>query len=322
MSSFSDSNLAKKLNELNGTQQSIQTLSLWLIHHRKHSKTIVQVWLRELKKVTPPRRLIYIYLANDVIQNSKKKGPEFTKDFGTVMGEAFATGYREAGEKQRGSLDRILNIWEDRGVYTKDFMKNLRQKIAGGETAAHIKDVLKDDILTAWKESNPKKESTPRKEEKPRKEAPQKELTPKEVIPRKRRRKDEPEQLALKVELDSMKHDELGTYDTESLIKRLSALENSASCDAAIREKIAKLPPEVSDISQLAKLHDKDSARRLSNTVDNACILLTDYNKRLAEELDERKSVAKMLRAFINTQTEQLGHAEKRLQMEIYRRVI
>jgi hypothetical protein len=44
--------------------------------------------------VTPPRRLIYIYLANDVIQNSKKKGPEFTKDFGTVMGEAFATGYR------------------------------------------------------------------------------------------------------------------------------------------------------------------------------------------------------------------------------------
>jgi regulator of Ty1 transposition protein 103 len=50
MSSFSDSNLAKKLNELNGTQQSIQTLSLWLIHHRKHSKTIVQVWLRELKK--------------------------------------------------------------------------------------------------------------------------------------------------------------------------------------------------------------------------------------------------------------------------------
>ena len=50
MSSFSDNNLVKKLTELNGTQQSIQTLSLWLIHHRKHSKTIVQVWLRELKK--------------------------------------------------------------------------------------------------------------------------------------------------------------------------------------------------------------------------------------------------------------------------------
>ncbi|XP_045192820.1 regulation of nuclear pre-mRNA domain-containing protein 1B-like isoform X1 [Mercenaria mercenaria] len=299
MSSFSDSNLAKKLNELNGTQQSIQTLSLWLIHHRKHSKTIVQVWLRELKKVTPPRRLIYIYLANDVIQNSKKKGPEFTHDFGTVMAEAFTTGYKDAGEKQRGSLDRILNIWEDRGVYTKDFMKNLRQGIASGQTAthtAHIKDVFKEDILAPRKEPNPK------------------EVAPKEVIPRKRRRKDEPEQTSLKQELDAMKHDELATHDNESLIKRLSALENSASCDAAIREKIAKLPPEVSDISQLAKLHDKDSARRLSNTVDNACVLLTDYNRRLAEELEERKGVAKLLRAFINTQTEQLGHAEKRLQ--------
>lgn len=50
MSSFSDSNFVKKLGELNNTQQSIQTLSLWLIHHRKHSKTIVQVWLREMQR--------------------------------------------------------------------------------------------------------------------------------------------------------------------------------------------------------------------------------------------------------------------------------
>ena len=50
MSSFSDQNFVKKLTELNGTQQSIQTLSLWLIHHRKHSKSIIQVWYRELQK--------------------------------------------------------------------------------------------------------------------------------------------------------------------------------------------------------------------------------------------------------------------------------
>ena len=50
MSSFSDQNFVKKLAELNGTQQSIQTLSLWLIHHRKHSKSIIQVWYRELQK--------------------------------------------------------------------------------------------------------------------------------------------------------------------------------------------------------------------------------------------------------------------------------
>ncbi|ELT88876.1 hypothetical protein CAPTEDRAFT_41605, partial [Capitella teleta] len=50
MSSFSEGNLHKKLQELNGSQQSIQTLSLWLIHHRKHAKAIVEVWMKDLRK--------------------------------------------------------------------------------------------------------------------------------------------------------------------------------------------------------------------------------------------------------------------------------
>lgn len=50
MSSFSASALEKKLADLTSTQQSVQTLSLWIIHHRKHSKTIVQSWLKELQK--------------------------------------------------------------------------------------------------------------------------------------------------------------------------------------------------------------------------------------------------------------------------------
>lgn len=50
MSSFSESALEKKLSELSNSQQSVQTLSLWLIHHRKHSRPIVTVWERELRK--------------------------------------------------------------------------------------------------------------------------------------------------------------------------------------------------------------------------------------------------------------------------------
>lgn len=50
MSSFSESALEKKLSELSSSQQSVQTLSLWIIHHRKHSGLIVKVWHRELKK--------------------------------------------------------------------------------------------------------------------------------------------------------------------------------------------------------------------------------------------------------------------------------
>lgn len=50
MSGFTEAALVKKLGDLNPSQQSIQTLSLWLIHHRKHHSVIVKVWMRELVK--------------------------------------------------------------------------------------------------------------------------------------------------------------------------------------------------------------------------------------------------------------------------------
>lgn len=47
---FTDSVFIKKLGDLNNSSQSIQTLSLWLIHHRKHYSTVVKIWIRELIK--------------------------------------------------------------------------------------------------------------------------------------------------------------------------------------------------------------------------------------------------------------------------------
>lgn len=47
---FTEAAFIKKLSELNNSSQSIQTLSLWLIHHRKHFATVVKIWLKELLK--------------------------------------------------------------------------------------------------------------------------------------------------------------------------------------------------------------------------------------------------------------------------------
>jgi len=59
-----------------------------------------------------------MYLANDVIQNSKKKGPEFGKEFETVLAKAFEH-MKGFDEKTRERLNRLLQIWEERGVYDK-----------------------------------------------------------------------------------------------------------------------------------------------------------------------------------------------------------
>lgn len=69
-----------------------------------------------------------MYLANDVIQNSKKKGPEYGKEFGHVLRQAFiSVGDVHCSEKTRNSLSRILKIWEERGVYEKHQIASFRQ---------------------------------------------------------------------------------------------------------------------------------------------------------------------------------------------------
>ncbi|XP_060080253.1 regulation of nuclear pre-mRNA domain-containing protein 1B-like [Ylistrum balloti] len=313
MSSFSDSSLSKKLNELNNTQQSIQTLSLWLIHHRKHSKTIVQVWQREMQKVKSAVRLTFMYLANDVIQNSKKKGPELTRDFATVLPDAYAVAAKDSDEKTKKSLERILNIWQERGVYDKTFVSKIKQETDLGKSNSQTTEKTKKrvDEYVATKPKHHKSKSKQREREAVKHVS--EPVAPVAVVPAKKKKKED--DLSLIEEIEAMPNDPSSNAgDSEALVKRLADLEHSASSDAAVREKIAALPPEVSDIQHLSKVQDKEAAVKLASQVEEACILLSEYNFRLNAELEERKAVGKMLRDFIVCQREQLREAESKVE--------
>ena len=61
-----------------------------------------------------------MYLANDVVQNSKKKGPEYAKEFGLVLKKAFDhLASIEFEEKTIMSLMRLINIWQERQIFDK-----------------------------------------------------------------------------------------------------------------------------------------------------------------------------------------------------------
>lgn len=125
--SFTDDVLLKKIKDLVNTQQSVQTLSLWLIHHRVHSKKIVETWLGELLAAQKcERKITYIYLANDILQNSRKKGSEFLKEFSLLLPEAIENTSRSADSKTRFTLERIFNIWKDRRIYPDDVIKRFK----------------------------------------------------------------------------------------------------------------------------------------------------------------------------------------------------
>ncbi|UYV76128.1 RPRD1A [Cordylochernes scorpioides] len=308
---FSESALEKKLDELNNSQHCIQTLSLWLIHHRKHHKIVIQVWLKELKKAPPRKKLTFVYLANDVIQNSRKKGNEYIKEFITVLPKAFSLVNQQADDKTKTALGRILDIWQERNIYDKAQLEKLKQALLGKKkkAAPHTPPPVEAAKLTrelgmerspiGWTEQCGDAENSGS-------------ATP---PPAKKRKS---EIITFKEEEEKEGKTPPGEPpDAEELIKALLDLENCASTDAVVREKIASLPPEVSDPSMLEKIKDKKEAEQLSNQVEEALSLLSDYNHRLSQEQEDRREVARMLADYTHSQRNLLLHND--IKLEEYR---
>ncbi|XP_055373472.1 regulation of nuclear pre-mRNA domain-containing protein 1B [Condylostylus longicornis] len=301
MSAFTEQALLKKLFELNSSQQSIQTLSLWLIHHRKHHVGIVKTWFKELQKVPEQKKLTYMYLANDVIQNSKKKGPEYGKEFELILNKVFCHICDTCEEeKLYMNLYRILQIWEDRGVYDKKTINEFRNSLTKG----------------SGKDENDKKVEV---------KAPEKrkiETTKTDPIVEKKHRSSKSTNEDKTKTVDLQNNIEAVSPQTpigeppepEELVKALTDLENSASSDAAVRERIANLPAEISELHTISKLEDKEAAAKLSKEINEAVQLLNEYNARLAMEMEDRKKLAVMLRNFQAEQKELLEQAEQRLE--------
>ncbi|GAB6020779.1 hypothetical protein CHUAL_003438 [Chamberlinius hualienensis] len=306
MANFSESALGQKLAELNNSQQSILTLSLWVIHHRKHSKNIVAVWYKELLKAKPSRKLTFMYLANDVIQNSKKKGPEYTKEFGTVLAKAFQHVGRNGDEKTVQGLTRLLAVWQERGVYSSSQLSQFKGSLGKPNTGQSAKKQAPDGKNNANSSTAKKVASKETKKVEP--------VTPAPVEKENKETTRIENQKPDLANNENEKSPNREPPDSEVLIKLLMDLENSASSDASVREKIASLPPEVSDISLLERLRDKKDGERLVKQVNDACVLLGEYNTRLVQELEDRNKVAKMINDFIYCQKQILGQQEKKLE--------
>ena len=60
---------------------------------------------------------------------------------------------------------------------------------------------------------------------------------------------------------------------------------------------------------------DRTSGQRLLAQVTEAVDMLTDYNGRLAGEMDERKRVTRLLQDFTQSQKDLLAQAERSLEV-------
>lgn len=257
-----------------------------------------------------------MYLANDVIQNSKKKGPEYGKEFGLVLTKAFKhISQYCTDDKTFKSLHRILNIWGERGVYDaatiKEFQTNLKNE-KGNSTAATQEEAKKrkpeDSSDSAGSSSDTKKQKSSH--------TTSSSSSSKERVAAKERAKSESHEATNGKDVTLSPNESTGDPpEPEILIKLLQELDSSASSDAGVRQKIANLPPEVSEVALLSKLDDKESAQKLSGRVNEALKLLSEYNNRLAAEMAERKKLSVMLSDFQKEQQELLAETEKTLEV-------
>ncbi|XP_070778264.1 regulation of nuclear pre-mRNA domain-containing protein 2a [Enoplosus armatus] len=114
---------------------SIQGLSTWCIENKKYHSLIVRHWIKCLKKSDAPQRLNLFYLANDVIQNCKRKNAiVYRTAFAEVLRDALLLVNFEGDPKVIKSVERILSIWEDRGVYSGTLITELRSSLVKEES--------------------------------------------------------------------------------------------------------------------------------------------------------------------------------------------
>ncbi|KAK7290529.1 hypothetical protein RIF29_05019 [Crotalaria pallida] len=116
-STFNPQILVDKLAKLNGSQTSIETLSHWCIFHMNKAKQVVETWARQFHCSPREKRLAFLYLANDILQNSRRKGSEFVGEFWKVLPDALRDVIAHGDEFARNSALRLIGIWEDRKVF-------------------------------------------------------------------------------------------------------------------------------------------------------------------------------------------------------------
>ncbi|KAF5199595.1 Regulation of nuclear pre-mrna domain-containing protein 1b [Thalictrum thalictroides] len=150
---FSGHILAEKLSKLNNSQQSIESLSQWCISHRKKAKQVVETWDKLFNSSQRERRVSFLYLANDILQNSRRKGSEFVNEFWKYLPAALKDVFQNSDDTGKKSVLRLVDIWDERKVFGSRG-RSLKDEILGkdappllennGKSLNPIKIVKKD----------------------------------------------------------------------------------------------------------------------------------------------------------------------------------
>jgi regulator of Ty1 transposition protein 103 len=86
----------------------LSAVSRLCVSHRKRAKDIVETWNKLFSSSQKDQRVPFLNLANDILQNSRRKGSEFVNEFWKVLPSALKRVYA-SDEPGKKSVIRLVS---------------------------------------------------------------------------------------------------------------------------------------------------------------------------------------------------------------------
>ena len=114
------------LMQTDGSHPSItQGASMMMRHYDRSAGTAVTEWRNALQSCQPHQLLPLLYVANEVLQNSKRnRGNKFLEAFAPILGQGLQLICQRDGELVE-KVRRTAKIWGDRRVFSVRFVSEL-----------------------------------------------------------------------------------------------------------------------------------------------------------------------------------------------------
>ncbi|KHO00919.1 DUF618 domain protein [Metarhizium album ARSEF 1941] len=127
---YNDDSVLARLSSLNESHDSIATAAQWIMFHRRHADRTVQLWMQRLKDSSSTKRLSLVYLANEVVQQSRIRHKEdFVIAFSPVVAEASSIAYKGAPAEIQAKLRRVIDVWKDRSIFEAPIQKAIESRL-------------------------------------------------------------------------------------------------------------------------------------------------------------------------------------------------
>jgi hypothetical protein len=139
-SSTASNNLRGLLKGINLTAPAIQgAAGAMMKHYDKSAGLAVTEWRNALQQAREDQYLPLLYVANEVVQNSKRnRGNKFLEAFSPVLGQALIFISQRSSPVTVNKIRRTIKIWGERHVFSVRFVNELIKGLEpyrnGGET--------------------------------------------------------------------------------------------------------------------------------------------------------------------------------------------